>query len=87
MVKIINIFLLILILSFILSVFKYYLSNKNINEININRNEIDQKLKIETSELIRLKNDTNDVIHYSSVFSDKIEKEKPRNFWDLFKSK
>ena len=87
MIKIVNIFFLIIILSFSISTFKYYLSNKNVEDINYKRNKIDQILKVETSNLLKLKSDTNDVIEYSSVFSEEIKKEKPRNFWNLFKIK
>tara|TARA_Y100001958_G_C21118119_1_gene463053 strand:+ start:563 stop:826 length:264 start_codon:yes stop_codon:yes gene_type:complete len=87
MIKIVNIFFLIIILSFSISIFKYYLSNKNVEDINYKKNKIDQILKVETSNLLKLKSDTNDVIEYSSVFSEEIKKEKPRNFWNLFKSK
>ena len=34
-----------------------------------------------------LKNDTNNVIQFNDGYSNEIQNDKPRNFWNLLKSK
>ncbi len=85
--KIINLFLLILIFSYFFIIFNYYLSNKNIENINLNRVNTDEILKTKTKNLPILKNDTNDVIEFNDSFPNEIKDDKKRSFWNLLKSK
>lgn len=87
MLKVINIIFSIVVLIFIYSVLKYYISNTNIKDISLKREKIQEALKIETAELLKLKSDTSDVIEYNSSFANEIKKKNPRNFWNLFKKK
>ena len=85
MIKIFNIIMFLLIIIFILSIYNYYSSNKNIDAKNYNRKNIDQILKEKIIDLPILKNDTNNVIEFNNSFKDEIEENKKRNFWDLLK--
>ena len=76
----------LLVISFIFLIFKYYSSNKNMNEKNYNRNNINEILKEKISDLPVFSNDTNDVIDFNNSIEDNTSKKK-RNFWDLLKSK
>ena len=87
MYKIINLFFAILILLFFFNIYNYYSSNKNIKNINLKRLNIEEILKIKTSNLSVLKNDTNNVIEFNSSFSDEIKSDEQRNFWNLLKIK
>ena len=51
------------------------------------RNNIDQIIKDKISDLPILTNDTNNVILFNDSFTDEMENNKPRSFWDLLKSK
>ena len=85
--KIVNLFLLVIIVFFFVNIFSYYLSNKNIKKINLNRTNIDQILNKKISNLSILDNDTDNVIIFNESFSKEIKKNKPRNFWNLLKNK
>lgn len=85
-IKVLNIIMTLLIISFVISIFKYYSSNKNMTEKNYNRINIDEILKEKISDLPILPNDTNDVIEFNNSIEDK-NNEKKRSFWDLLKSK
>ena len=85
--KIINLFFLIFILLFFISVYNYYSSNKNIKNINLKRSNIEKILKNKTSNLRVLKNDTNNVIEFNSSFPEEIKSNEQRNFWNLLKFK
>ncbi len=85
MIKIINIIMFLLIVTFTISVYNYYSSNKNIDTKNYNRKNIDQILKEKISDLPVLKNDTNDVIEFNNSLNNEIEDNKKRSFWDLLK--
>ena len=87
MIKIINLFLLIIIIIFFFNIYIYYSSNKNIKNINQNRSNINDNLKNKVSELPVLKNDTNNVIEFNSSFSEEINNNEQRSFWNLLKSK
>ena len=87
MYKIVNFFYLITILVFFFNIYSYYSSNKNVKSINLNRINIDEILKNKISNLPILENDTNHVIEFNSSFSDQINKNEKRNFWDLLKNK
>jgi len=86
MYKLLNIFLLILILIFIWSTFKFYSSKKNFNNKDFNRNNIEKIINKKISNLPILENDTNNVIEFNNSISNKINKDKPRSFWNLLKS-
>ena len=85
MIKIFNIVMFLLIIIFILSIYNYYSSNKNIDAKNYNRKNIDQILKEKIIDLPVLKNDTNNVIEFNNSLKDGIEENKKRSFWDLIK--
>ena len=85
MIKIFNIIMFLLIIIFILSIYNYYSSNKNIDAKNYNRKNIDQILKEKIIDLPVLKNDTNNVIEFNNSLKDGIEENKKRSFWDLIK--
>tara|TARA_Y100001958_G_C20636876_1_gene171286 strand:+ start:146 stop:409 length:264 start_codon:yes stop_codon:yes gene_type:complete len=87
MTRLINIFLLLLILTFFLITYKVYSSKKNIEVKNFNRNNIDKIVNSKISNLPVLKNDTYNVIEFNDGFSNKIKDEKPRSFWNLLKTK
>ena len=85
MIKILNIIMFLLIITFILSIFYYYSSDKNVDAKNYNRKNIDQILKEKIIDLPVLKNDTNNVIEFNNSLKDGIEENKKRSFWDLLK--
>ena len=86
MQKFLSIFFTILVIIFFGSTYKYYSSNKNIKDKELNRNNIDQILNDKISNLPILKNDTNNVIEFNDGFSNEIKNDKPRSFWNLLKS-
>ena len=85
--KISNILMFILIIIFILSIFKYYLSDQNIVIKKTNRTNMDEILKQKIVDLPVLSNDTNNVIEFNDSFENEINKNKKRSFWELLKSK
>ena len=86
MSKVINIFFLLIVLSFFLLTYKYYASKKNIDVKDFNRTNIDEIINKKISNIPILKNDTNNVIEFNNVFSNAIKNKKPRSFWNLLKS-
>jgi len=87
MYKIINLFFLIIVFLFFFNIYKYYSSNKNIKNINLNRSNIEEIIKTKISDIPILKNDTNNVIEFNDSFDEEIKNNKKRSFWDLLKSK
>ena len=85
--KIINLFLIILILIFIFSVVDFYFSEKNVKETNSNRLNINKILKEKSLSLPILESDTENVIEYNSSYNEEIKNNKTRNFWKLLESK
>ena len=85
MIKIFNIIMFLLIIIFILSIYNYYSSNKNVDAKNYNRENIDRILKEKIFDLPVLKNDTNNVIEFNNSLKDDIEENKKRSFWNLLK--
>ena len=85
MIKISNIVMFLLIIFFILSIYNYYSSNKNVDAKDYNRKNIDQILKDKIFNLPVLKNDTDNVIEFNNSLKDGIEENKRRSFWDLLK--
>ena len=82
----INLFIIASIIIFYFYVFKYYFSNQNIKNTNLNRQNIEQIVKDKTLDIPNLVNDTNNVIEFNTGFDEEIKNNKPRNFWDLLKS-
>jgi len=87
MYKIINLFFVIIVFLFFFNIYKYYSSNKNIKNINLNRSNIEEIIKTKISDIPILKNDTNNVIEFNDSFDEEIKNNKKRSFWDLLKSK
>ena len=87
MYKIINLFFLTVTILFFFNTFKYYSSSKNIKYINLNRSNADAIIKTKISNIPILKNDTDNVIEFNSSFSNEIEDNEKRNFWNLLKAK
>ena len=85
MIKIAKIIMFLTIIFFMLIIYNYYSSNKNINAKNYNRENIDQILKEKISDLPILENDTNNIIEFNNSLNNEIEKNKKRSFWDLLK--
>ena len=79
--------MLLLIGIFILSIFKYYSSNKNLDSKNFNRSNIDKILKSKINNLPILTNDTDNIIEFNNSIEEGINQEKNRNFWNLLKIK
>ena len=75
------------IIFFLVLIFKYYFSNKNMKEKNYNRQNIDEIIKEKISDLPVLLNDTNNVIEFNDSFENETNSEKKRSFWDLLKNK
>ena len=80
-----NTIMFLLTFIFLLSIYNYYSSNKNVDAKNYNRENIDQILKEKIIDLPVLKNDTNNVIEFNNSLKNDIEENKKRNFWDLLK--
>ena len=72
---------------FFFNIYKYYSSNENIENINLNRSNIEKTLKNNISNLNILTNDTNNVIEFNSTFAEEINNDERRSFWDLLKLK
>ena len=88
MKKVLNIFLIILILIFFLTIYNFYSSKKNMNEKKFNRNNINKIIKEKISDLPVLENDTNNIIEFNnSILGNNKYNEQPRSFWQLLKSK
>ena len=77
--------MLLLVALFIITISKYYFSNKNLDSKSYNRSNIDEILKEKISDLKVLENDTNNIIEFNNSLGGEINKEKKRNFWDLLK--
>ena len=86
MYKLLNILLLIIISVFFMSAYTYYTSSKNFEIKDFNRKNINQIINNKTSNLPILNNDTNNVIQFNDGFSDEIDNDKPRSFWNLLKN-
>ena len=87
MYKIINLILMIIIFLVILIIYNYYSSNINIKNINNSRSNIEEILNNQIINLPILKNDTQKVIEFNSSFSNEIQDNQKRNFWNLLKIK
>ena len=87
MYKILNTLMILIIIIFTFTIYKYYSSNKNIKNRDYIRLNIDEILKEKLNNLPVLSNDTNDVIEFNNSFENEINNEKKRSFWDLLKNK
>ena len=85
MYKILNLLFIIFIFLFFFNIYKYYSSNTNIKNVNLNRSNIDTIIDIKISNLPILQNDTDNVIEFNSSFLEEINDDKKRKFWDLLK--
>ena len=83
--KIISFVVVIIVLSFFGFSFNYYISDKNINTVKYNRENLEPKILESTSNLPLLPNDTNNVIEFNSGFEDSNKQNFKRSFWELFK--
>ena len=77
--------MILLIIFFILSVYEYYSSNKNIQNKSFNRDNIDQILKDKVNDIPILSNDTDNVIEFNNSMDNEINTQKKRNFLNLLK--
>jgi len=85
--KIINILMFLIIILFLFGITKYYLSNKNVDNYNFNRTNINEIIKQKTLNLPVLANDTNNVIEFNNSITKGTDNKKKRSFWDLLKNK
>tara|TARA_B100001559_G_scaffold180704_1_gene151222 strand:- start:194 stop:454 length:261 start_codon:yes stop_codon:yes gene_type:complete len=84
-VNIIKFLILALILSFFMTTYNYYISEKNIDTIKNNRKNQEINSLRNISNLPVLFNDTDDVIEFNSGFNNSNEQKFKRSFWELFK--
>ena len=85
MYKVFNILMIIIITFFILFIYNYYSSNKNINTKSFNRLNVDQLLKEKISELPVLDNDTANVIEFNDSLKTEFDNEKKKKFLEFVK--
>ena len=83
--KIISFVFFVIVISFFGFSFNYYISDKNINTVKNNRENLESKILESTSTLPLLPNDTNNVIEFNSGFEDSNKQNFKRSFWELFK--
>lgn len=86
MMRLLNIFMIILVTLFFLSIYQYYSSSKNAELKSYNRDNINEIINTKISNLPILNNDTNNVIEFNDGYSNIKKKEKQRGFWDLLKT-
>ena len=84
-VNIIKFLILALILSFFMTTYNYYISEKNIDTVKNNRKNQEINVLRNISNLPVLLNDTDDAIEFNSGFNNSNEQKFKRNFWELFK--
>ena len=84
-VNIIKFLILALILSFFMTTYNYYISEKNIDTVKNNRKNQEINVLRNISNLPVLFNDTDDVIEFKSDFNNSNEQKFKRSFWELFK--
>ena len=83
--NIIRFVIVIIVFSFFVFSFNYYISDKNINAIKNKRENLESKILERTSVLPLLQNDTNNVIEFNSGFENSNKQKFKRSFWELFK--
>ena len=84
-VNIIKFLILALILSFFMTTYNYYISEKNIDTVKNNRKNQEINVLRNISNLPVLLNDTDGVIEFNSGFNNSNEQKFKRSFWELFK--
>ena len=77
----------LLVVFFILKVFSFYFSNKNISLKNYNRANIDLIFKEKIKDLPILANDTSNIIEFNDSFDEEDNNDKKRSFWELLNKK
>ena len=87
MYKFFNIMMFLLVIIFILGVFNFYFSTKNISLKDYNRSNIDLILKEKIRDLPILVNDTSNIIEFNDSFEEEKNNEKKRSFWELLNKK
>ena len=87
MKKILNIFSVLVTLFFFWISYQYYSSIKNLKVKVYNLNNIDNIISKKITNLPILSNDTSNIIEFNNSITNKINNDKPRNFWKLLKSK
>ncbi len=75
----------IIFLLFFTLVFNYYFSEKNLNRVINQRENVQTKMIKNTSDLPILTNNTKDVIEFNSGFENNDNERLKRSFWELFK--
>ena len=83
--KIISFVGVTIVLSFFGFSFNYYISDRNINTVKNNRENLESKILESTSNLPLLPNDTKNVIEFNSGFENSNKQKFKRSFWELFK--
>ena len=83
--NIVRFLILLIILSFFIFSFNYYVSDTNMDTVKNNRENLESKILESSSALPLLPNDTNDVIEFNSGFDNSKEQNFKRSFWELFK--
>ena len=86
-IRIVNILLFLIVITFYFFIYRYYFSENNIKNIENKRVNIEIDLIKKTTNLPILKNDTSNVIEFNSGFNEQINESKPRSFWQLLKIK
>ena len=83
--KIISFVVFVIVISFFGFSFNYYISDRNINTVKNNRENLESKILESISTLPLLPNDTDDVIEFNSGFDNSNKQNFKRSFWELFK--
>lgn len=83
--NIVKLLAFIIFLLFFILVFNYYFSEKNLNKVINQRENIQTKMIKNTSDLPILRNNTKDVIEFNSGFENNDNERLKRSFWELFK--
>ena len=83
--KFLNFFFLIFVIIFFLTIYRYYVSDKNVKNINLNRSNSDKLIETKMTNIPILKNDTDSIIEFNSSFNEEIKDRKTRSFWNLLK--
>ena len=72
------------IIFFFFNVFKKYTSDMHIKKINLNRLNIEKKLRNNLDKIVVLPNDTGNIIEFNSGYNNQINQKSKRKFWELF---
>ena len=83
--NIVKFFILTTVISFFIVVYNYYLSEKNINLVKNNRENLEIDLEKKNLDLKILENNIADAIEFNSGYNNTRKQNYKRNFWDLFK--